>query len=394
MLKQFLPITVLVLCLNHIALAEPHPIICDAQATIEELKSLGIESRKKYKIYTIESLMGNEELREVVRAFYKLGHSCPQKDVLVVMIKELLALGYPNEYIPALVGYDLKLAGLKMYEIGDEWNRQLVTPEDLKEDSVLTKLYRSTLIMGLKKPRKDEGLTLTSVGTGFYLGKHNGLHLVATAKHVIAENSARLSENEACLKFVYHFPSGEKKFYTGKKWLGSWSDIDFVICAIDIPSADEADFIGRELSFKSKVVNKNTELSTIGFNMLNKYMGKPYFEKSNDCRVFIGSEQAQKKANKWSIATGCDAANGDSGSAIVDRHTGELLGFLSQTSIVKFGIPSALLSEFSEMPDKTDTLWEELSLAVPIDKIVSQVCVETLSEPTESSIALQSLCKN
>jgi hypothetical protein len=71
----------------------------------------------------------------------------------------------------------------------------------------------------------------------------------------------------------------------------------------------------------------------------------------------------------WSFAMGCDASHGDSGSAIVDRESGRVMGIIWTGRIPKNPAvqSSQTLTQLFRSGD--EMIWQELSYAVPAPKI-------------------------
>lgn len=85
----------------------------------------------------------------------------------------------------------------------------------------------------------------------------------------------------------------------------------------------------------------------------------------------------------WSFANGCDVSHGDSGSAMVDLQTGEVVGLIWTGKIPKSTRvqSSEYLEELIENPN--EDIWNELSYAVPAAKI-KEVLLKRIQNGEES----------
>jgi hypothetical protein len=95
------------------------------------------------------------------------------------------------------------------------------------------------------------------------------------------------------------------------------------------------------------------------------------FSKDGDARLLADPDTVNPGPYKtWVFATGCDVSHGDSGSALVDRTTGEVVGLLSTGKIPK--IDSVRSPEYLKtmFDTNSDSIWSELTYVVPFAKIV------------------------
>jgi hypothetical protein len=71
----------------------------------------------------------------------------------------------------------------------------------------------------------------------------------------------------------------------------------------------------------------------------------------------------------WSFANGCDVSHGDSGSAMVDRDSGDVVGIIWTGRIPK--TPDIQDSKVLDdlLRTQSPRIWKELSYAVPAAKI-------------------------
>lgn len=349
---------------------------CDEQAAWERLEAASTKYRDKIRIPHLMAMM-SESYRTPIREYYSAAKLCPTRKVVTRYIKELQIIGYPNDYLPAILNGLGTGHGLKMYELGDSWNRELVTEEMRQQDATVDYLHQHIAIMGLPKQR-EQGLTLYSVGTGSIIGRQGSSVFVATADHVVRNNAENIALEEICSRMVFHFPGLGSRHFNGKSLLIANQVVDFAVCEVELP-ADALQMLktqGLKVATRTELV-ENLPLVTMGYNSHNAKPGKAHVERSGDCRLFAGSNEVRILDEKnWALPTGCDAAPGDSGSPVLDKSTQELVGFMVQTTELKSGASSAELSEMQKDSVQRDALWSELSMMVPVTKIREVLCTE------------------
>lgn len=337
----------------------------EEKSKILELKALPMALKEAgLVINSIESLR-RPEFRSYLRVITRIDNGCMTRALYDQMVKTLKEINYPTEYLHYMVTNAQKSLGLKQYQIGDQWNRQLyLGQEDLPYD--VARLHPSIAISGYATIETDQRLQLRGVGTVFYLGKINGEHIVGTAAHVF-QNDRSQSHQLNCIDNTYHFPAGPKMSLKGKRLVGAWPQIDFALCALDIPHDKEMALEGLIKPLRvnwDREIKAGSLLTTIGYGYFeNPKLGKPRFENSSDCRVFFGDKEAQWRDGKRSIAVGCDASSGDSGSPIVDRLTGEWAGVIWGVREDKSGATSAQLRERAQ-GDDLESAWLDLTMAI------------------------------
>jgi S1-C subfamily serine protease len=246
------------------------------------------------------------------------------------------------------------------YRLGDEWGKKRVTEETLKTESkAFNRAAAATALLPVG-------------GTGFYIGKFNGIHVLATNHHVCP--SARDCEGDKASFRIL------KKSYTMKKLFISEPNIDLALLALDVPSEDEAVIakVAKNFAFK-KSLTKGQELITIGFGIGGNPQNYMMANKDSDCKVFSKTNEFKHLADPdefnpadykaWSFAHACDISHGDSGSAMVDRATGDVVGIVWTGKIPKAKIVQSS-ANLKQMFDTTSpSIWKELSFAVPAAKI-------------------------
>ncbi|MBS1958324.1 MAG: trypsin-like peptidase domain-containing protein [Bdellovibrionales bacterium] len=246
------------------------------------------------------------------------------------------------------------------YRVGDVWGKHHVFESDLPAKS---RVYQR---MAMATGYIQVG------GTGFYLGQYNGANVVATNHHVCP--TARDCVGQKIEFRLLH------RVYKITKVYQSLANVDLALLEIDVPSADAPALknIGKMFSVR-KNTYRGEPLLTIGFgvggNPQNYMMGTD----DSDCKVFSGNGEYRHLADPdkynpvgyraWSFAHGCDISHGDSGSAMVDRNTGDIVGILWTGQIPKHKKyqKSANLDLLIKNP--TSDVWTELNYAVTATKI-------------------------
>jgi hypothetical protein len=257
------------------------------------------------------------------------------------------------------------------YRLGDEWGKKKVTAETLKEESPsFVRASQATAYLPVG-------------GTGFYLGKFAGVHILATNHHVCPSR-------KHCIGSKASFKILDKSFKMTKMFISEKS-IDMALIAIDIPVEDEAlmKSVSKNFSF-DKEINKGQELITVGFgiggNRRNNLMGN----QDHDCKVFSETDEYKYlgdpdelnpgRYKAWSFAHACDISHGDSGSAVVDRASGDVLGIIWTGKFPKERQfqRSSYLNEI--LQKSSAAIWKELSYAVPAKKIAAYL-QESILDP-------------
>lgn len=256
-----------------------------------------------------------------------------------------------------------KTRDTEKYQIGAEWGKKLVTQESLKSESAV---FQRTALRTAKF-----GSFLGS-GTAFYLGKFNGKHIMASNYHVI-------STAQDCQQGRAEFTMINKIFKC-EEFLGSWSDVDYSLVAIKVKPEDEASLkgLGENMTWTSKPY-KGQKLLTIGHGFANNSSQKLVSNQDDDCITYSKDDDVRFMADPddvnpgpykaWSFANGCDVSHGDSGSAMVDRDTGETVGIIWTGRIpkdTKVQDPTYLADIYHQ---NSEDVWKQLSYAVPSFKI-------------------------
>jgi len=245
------------------------------------------------------------------------------------------------------------------YQVGEEWGKVAISMDSLR---------------GKSEAFKRAALATASFGggTSFYLGKIGDAHIMATNHHVI-------SSEWACNVGSARFTLLELRFGC-EKLLGTWTDIDLALFVINVDPASEAKLsnVGRNFAF-NRSIQRRQALMTIGYGSHFNRRGHIVATDDRDCRVFSGDDEFRHMADPdtynpgpystWSFSVGCDVSHGDSGSAMVDRRTGDVVGLIWTGKIPKSSVIQS--SDYLDglLREPTEAVWTELNYAVPAPKI-------------------------
>ncbi len=245
------------------------------------------------------------------------------------------------------------------YQIGSEWGKKEVTAATMAENAVLNHIAHSTA-------------KVRGGGTGFYLGEIGGEYVMATNHHVCPDF-------ETCNASATVFPLLNIRTQV-LRLLGSWNSVDFALFTIDLSPED-----AERLAPYANVINftdeleKGLELMTVGFGVANNPMRRLMANMDSHCKVFSDSGDYRFLADPddfnpanykaWSFSNGCDISHGDSGSAMLNRQTGEVVGIIWTGRIPKDSRvrKDVYLDQIFEAGHSD--VWKHLSYAVPAQKI-------------------------
>lgn len=242
------------------------------------------------------------------------------------------------------------------YQIGDEWGKFQVIEKSLDTHN---EIFKKAAMRTAKFKRS----------TAFYIGKFKGQHVMATNYHV-------LRNQWTCSGQIIDFQLLNAKA-SCDKYLGSWSEVDFALFTIKVtdPSLEEAlPTIAQNLAFNLPVY-KGQKLLSFGYGIANNPDQVLSAVQDSDCKSFSSQDEVRllqdpdvinpQDYSAWSFANGCDMSHGDSGSALIDRETGDIIGIIWTTKIPKSENikDSAYLQHLYD--SNSEEVWQELSYGVP-----------------------------
>lgn len=251
------------------------------------------------------------------------------------------------------------------FQIGESWGVRPITLQSIREEN--------NFVISRMASNMAQVTTPFAKGTAFYLGKHNGDHLMATNAHVMKNiPSCRISP------VVFRFTLFGITM-TCKKIITIRRDVDFALLALNDSEVSEAylrELNPMNLAFNKDVV-KNTMLYSSGYGEFQNQSGKLTLKDDQDCRIYSATNTFRrlKDVGKLgakkipSIAIGCDISPGDSGSPVVDRTTGDVLGIVWSTQTPK---PITMRSRtfLDELQAERDPdIWEHMAYAIPAQEI-------------------------
>jgi hypothetical protein len=268
------------------------------------------------------------------------------------------------------------------YQIGTEMGKKLVTSDQMASESAFF-------------VRMAKATAKVRTATGFYIGFFNGFHVVATNHHVCPSVAA-------CLNSDVRFPMLDNRTFEVTKVFGTWDSIDLALLAIDVRDQTEADLlaeVANNFEF-NEAPGHGSMLTTMGFGIANNPGRQLFANQDSDCKVFSRPDDIRLMADPdelnpgpykaWSFSNGCDVSHGDSGSAMMDRETGKIVGIIWTGKIPKnpkvrdAGYTDRVFAEYSA------EIWTELSLAVPAVKmkeVLEEVAANgSTSEETATTI--------
>jgi hypothetical protein len=252
------------------------------------------------------------------------------------------------------------------YQIGSEWGKKPIT----------TSLFQ-TLTPSIQRMAK--GTAKVRTATGFYLGKFKGAYVVATNHHV-CPNAIACSASTTPVRF----PQLGAAALPIKKLLGTWPEIDLALVEVAAPAndADAQLFAAAAQNFDFNTpLEAGTPLATMGFGIaLNQSQRNMMINQDSDCKVFSDATDIRLLADPddlnpadykaWSFAHGCEVSHGDSGSAMINRENGSIVGIVWTGKIPKSPEVqnTAFLDRIFAERDVAQ-IWKELSYAVPATKM-------------------------
>lgn len=214
-----------------------------------------------------------------------------------------------------------------------------------------------------------------SRGTGFYIGKHGGNHVFVTNAHVMSESecseadvsflvNGMVRRTARCEKVLFSRFVKEKSditVFTVKEsmvsdMLGRGLEIDWDFKVEPGVKVAQAGFGLKTGSFHT---SRLAELRLKRFNMEVSFDSDCVISSKKDTLYFLENLNAEGV-----FSTGCDMASGDSGSALMDRESGKVLGLVFATSDNKFWTSSEIFWQIIGSDNKR--LWQNGSYAISL----------------------------
>lgn len=252
------------------------------------------------------------------------------------------------------------------YQVGSQWQR----------DALVATLPLSAWLGGAVKSAPQ-----INSATAFYLGKFGNEHYVATNAHVCPSAFN-------CALYGVQFPLPKKNFKM-KLFLGAWPEIDLALLILEVAAEDEVFLEQARLSLARDLdYSAGRLLATLGYGRAGQDRGVLSINADDDCRIFSPSNQFTALQDPdtlnpyphlvWSFAHGCDISHGDSGSMILDRETGTLLGWVWTGRFPKSKTVQDSETLRLREGENSEWIWSELNYAVP-----AEVAFEVLEQKLE-----------
>ena len=260
-------------------------------------------------------------------------------------------------------------SGVLDYQIGPTWGKTIVTKDSLKlESPAFQRAAQATA-----RVRVGFGGT-----TAFVIGEKNGQTILATNHHVIEDQSG-------CDSARISFEMLDIAGLRCDKVINTNTDLDLTIFTVSgLTEEHKTKLRPVAKSFQTGETKKGNKLLTIGYGVAGNSGQKNLMSgQDEDCKTFSPDGEIRFMADPdefnpgpfktWMFATGCDVSHGDSGSALVDRETGEVVGILSTGKIPKNQVVREASFLTTIFNDSAEDVWKELTYAVPASKILEIV---------------------
>jgi V8-like Glu-specific endopeptidase len=251
------------------------------------------------------------------------------------------------------------------YQIGPTWDKAEVTERLLTDENPAL----------LKTAQATAKLTVMfSTGTGFVGGEKDGQVMLATNHHVI-------EDQKFCDETKVAFEILNLRRLQCDKVIVTDTELDLTLFTVKGLSGDAKERLIATAPPLSKLEpKKGQNLLTLGYGFAGNDAGKLMIDQGDDCKTYSNDGEMRYMADPdvvnpgpyktWLFAAGCDVSHGDSGSAVLDRDTGEVVGILSTGKIPK--IASVRSRDFLQriFDSNTEDVWSELTYVVPFSKIL------------------------
>ncbi len=246
------------------------------------------------------------------------------------------------------------------YQVGSEWGKLPITLEVLSHETAnFQRVAQATARVG--------------GATGFVLGVFGGQVVVATNHHVCPSAWQ-------CSGQTIAFPWLGVQTRVSS-FIGTWPEIDLALFTVAVASdSDLSKIVQVARNFDWNVTfERGVKLLSMGFGVAENQARRMMAVQDDDCVVFSGHDEFRKMGDPdelnpgtyeaWSFSHGCDVSHGDSGSSMVDRETGHLVGIVWTGRIPKLARfqDSSILDQLRSQP--TEEIWSQMNYGVPASKM-------------------------
>ncbi len=211
--------------------------------------------------------------------------------------------------------------------------------------------HLDTLILNTVMIINESGRS-PSRGTGFYIGKHNDNHIFVTNAHVMGRKDCHKS------KVTFLTDSLTERRVDCEKILFSKfknDKLDITVFTIKARNLSSMAGVGLDVNWNFKPVPamklaqagfgiKRLRRGRTGKNQITEYKMNLNFD--SDCVVVSEKDKLYNLSNmktSFTFFTGCDVVGGDSGSAVIDRESGEVVGLAWGSGDTKGSLSSEAL---------------------------------------------------
>lgn len=251
------------------------------------------------------------------------------------------------------------------YQIGPTWDKSEVTKDLLTtSNSTLVRTAQATARLTV----------MFSTSTGFVVGHKDDQVMLATNHHVI-QSQKFCDETKVAFEIL-----NIKRLHCDKVILTD-TELDLTLFTIKgLTEKDREKLLAVALPLSKHDPRKGQNLITIGYGFAENKNRRLMVDQGPDCKTYSADNDIRFMADPdilnpgpyktWVFAVGCDVSHGDSGSAVVERSTGEVVGILSTGKIPKIARvrSSDFLKKIHE--GSTEEVWTELTYVVPFSKIL------------------------
>ena len=252
------------------------------------------------------------------------------------------------------------------YTVGKSWDKKSIHNTHTKYHH----LIRSIGEIGYSA-------TLFYIGEG--KGQFSGRHYTITNSHVCPSLNHCLNKNIEFAYFRNSRGSSLKGFVKNTPIINTL--LDLAVLEVQFTNLESFDSKPYALKLSSKLPSIYQPLISSGYGFFNNSYGVLMTEVAGDCRVFSHQNDIRRVKDPdqvnplphlvYSFLVGCDVSHGDSGSPLIDYHTGEVIGLLWTGRMPKD--PRIRHPLFSQLG--YEFLWSQLNYAVPsayIKKLVNR----------------------
>jgi hypothetical protein len=246
---------------------------------------------------------------------------------------------------------------------GDTWSRIPVTSSMIAENGdVFRSLVSSTVHV--------------NGATGFYLGVFAGLPVLITARHVMPDQASCTGRDVVFYADETEGSALEEKHFTCDRLLGAWDGVEISLFTLAPSAGADAGFLTGFLDGKGLPLGLDAQISpfemleTMGHGGEQNPLGLLTADLGSDCYVANATDDFRYRDNQtWSMALGCNESAGDSGSPVVERATGLVLGMVwgGHTDKEDALAKSAYLRQIVQ--SNSPEIWEQLNYAIPMPVI-------------------------